>query len=115
MNSILISEVANLGLNEVDLLALVTNTSYDVIFYANVDGRRIQSNAMAEEDLIDSAALQAFYEKIAKIIQTDASFDPSALNIVKVGRNCEVSASKKERNAHVYAIKKEWRNQVLNI
>ena len=39
MNSILISEIMKLGLNEVDLLALVTDTSYEVVFYANVGGR----------------------------------------------------------------------------
>lgn len=114
MNCILISEIEKLGLNEVDLLALVTSTSYDVSFYANVDGRRIQSNTMVEEDLIDSATLTAFYEKVATIIRKDTSFDPDAMNIVQVGRNSEVSAFKMERNAHVYAIKKEWRNQVLN-
>ena len=114
MNSILISEIEKLGLDGVDLLALVTDTSYDVTFYADVDGKRIQSNTMADEGLIDSVRLMVFYEKIATIIRAESSFDVSALNVVTVNRNFEVSISKMERNAHVYAIKKEWRNVAIN-
>ena len=114
MDSILISEIGKLGLNEVDLLALVTDTSYDVSFYANVDGKRIQSNTMAEEGLLDPVKLMAFYEKIAAVIRAASSFDASALNVVKVNRNSEVSISKMERNSRVYAIKKEWRNVAIN-
>jgi len=112
MNSILISEIEKLGLDGVDLLALVTDTSYDVTFYADVDGKRIQSNTMAEEGLLDSVKLMAFYEKVATAIREDEGFDPRALNVVKVNRNSEVSVSQMERNARVYAIKKEWRNEV---
>lgn len=113
MNNILISEIEKLSLNEVDLLALVTDTSYDVSFYASVDGKRIQSNTMVEEGLIDSVILTAFYEKVATVIREDEGFDSSALNVVKVNRNSEVSMSKMERNTRVYAIKKEWRNLAL--
>lgn len=114
MNNMLISEIRKLGLTEVDLLALVTDTSYDVTFYADVDGKRIQSNTMAEEGLLDSVKLMAFYEKIATVIRTDSSFDANALNVVKVNRNSEVSMSRMERNAHVYAVKKEWRSVAIN-
>ena len=114
MNNMIISEIRKLGLGEVDLLALVTDTSYDVSFYANVDGKRIQSNTMVEEGLIDSVVLMAFYEKVATVIRMDEGFDPGALNVVKVNRNSEVSVSKMERNTRVYAIKKEWRNMAMN-
>ena len=114
MNGILISEIEKLGLDGVDLLALVTDTSYDVTFYADVDGKRIQSNTMAEEGLLDSVKLMAFYEKIATVIRAGSSFDASALNVVKVNRNSEVSMSRMERNAHVYAVKKEWRSVAIN-
>ena len=114
MNNMLISEIGKLGLNQVDLLALVTDTSYDVSFYADVDDKRIQSNTMAEEGLLDSVKLMAFYQKIATVIRADSSFDASALNVVKVNRNSEVSISKMERNSRVYAIKKEWRNVAIN-
>jgi uncharacterized HAD superfamily protein len=114
MNNDLVSEIAELGLNEVDLLAVVTDTSYEVEFYASVDGKRMQSNAMAEEGLVDSNKLFAFYEKVATVIRAEASFDSGALNVVKVSRNGEVSMTKTARNAHIYAIQKEWRNQVLN-
>ena len=114
MNNMIISEIRKLGLGEVDLLALVTDTSYDVSFYASVDGKRIQSNTMVEEGLIDSVVLMAFYEKVATVIRMDEGFDPGALNVVKVNRNSEVSVSKMERNTRVYAIKKEWRNMAMN-
>ena len=114
MNNNLVSEIAELGLNEVDLLALVTNTSYEVEFYASVDGKRMQSNAMAEDELVDSGNLLAFYERVAITIRADARFDSNALNVVKVNRDGEVSMTKTARNAHVYAIQKEWRKQVLN-
>jgi len=109
MNNKIISEIRELGLSEVDLLALVTDTSYDVVFYASVDGKRMQSNTMAEEGLLDTVKLMAFYGKVATAIREDEGFDPSSLNVVKVNRNSEVSMSKMERNTRVYAIKKEWR------
>lgn len=113
MNKLILSEVQGLGFTGIELLALVTNTSFDVVFYANVAGNFLQSNAMADQGLIDPVKLAAFYNRVATIIRSDANFDSTALNIVKVNRNNEVSVSTKERDSRVYAIKKEWRTAIL--
>ncbi len=113
MNKLILSEVQGLGFNGIELLALVTNTAFDVVFYANVAGNILQSNAMADQGLIDPVKLADFYNRVATIIRSDADFDSTALNIVKVNRNNEVSVSTKERDSRVYAIKKEWRATIL--
>ena len=37
------------GLTDVELLALVTDSSYEVVFYANYNGKTRQSNDLAED------------------------------------------------------------------
>lgn len=112
MNNILM-EIAALGLANVKLLALVTDTSYDVVFYADVEGGMIQSNTLAEQGKVAPEKLAAFYEKIAECVRSDPSYDNSVMNVVKVDQDTGVTFSTKERDCRVYAVKKEWRNAVL--
>ena len=40
------------GLSDIELLALVTDTSYEVVFYAKYDGKMRQSNDLAEDGIL---------------------------------------------------------------
>lgn len=111
----LVAVVEELGLKGVELLALVTQTSYDVVFYANVEGEKVQSNTLADQGGVDAILLADFYAKVAEIIRKDSAYDASKLNIVEVNPRCEVSVRKDAIDSRVYKIKKDWRSKVLGI
>lgn len=115
MKTQIIEEIKNLekkGIAKIDLLALVTDTSYEIVFYGDINGKKIQSNNMVEEDLIDSRIIDDFYEKINQIIANSEEFDKEKMNIVKVNNKYEIYFEKENRDIKVYKIKKEWRNTI---
>ena len=105
----LIDEINNLGLGNIELLALVTSTSYDVVFYATVNGKKYQSNALTEEGLFDILKMDNFYAQVASIIRNSADFDSNKMNIVSVSSASQIKWDYNERDCRVYQIKKNWK------
>ncbi len=108
----LFSTIAQLKLNSVNLLALVTKTTDEVVFYATVDGKIMQSNALAEDGLLDPLVLDDFYHKIVNIIRSSNKFKEDMMNVVKVSTNNEVDFSYESTSARIYAIKKNWKDSL---
>ncbi len=117
MEKEIIVQIENLekkGISNIDMLALITKTSSEVIFYGEIQGKIYQSNNMVEENLIDSLEIETFYENITKIIKTDKEFREEKMNIIKVNREKVFSIEIEDKDCKVYRIKKEWRNGILN-
>ena len=117
MEKQIIVQIENLekkGISNIDMLALITKTSSEVIFYGEIQGKIYQSNNMVEENLIDSLEIETFYENITKIIKTDKEFREEKMNIIKVNREKVFSIEIEDKDCKVYRIKKEWRNGILN-
>ena len=117
MGKEIIVQIENLekkGISNIDMLALITKTSAEVIFYGEIQGKIYQSNNMVEENLIDSLEIETFYENITKIIKTDKEFREEKMNIIKVNREKVFSIEIEDKDCKVYRIKKEWRNGILN-
>lgn len=117
MEKEIIVQIENLekkGISNIDMLALITKTSSEVIFYGEIQGKIYQSNNMVEENLIDSLEIETFYENITKIIKTDKEFREEKMNIIKVNREKVFSREIEDKDCKVYRIKKEWRNGILN-
>ena len=117
MGKEIIVQIENLekkGISNIDMLALITKTSSEVIFYGEIQGKIYQSNNMVEENLIDSLEIETFYENITKIIKTDKEFREEKMNIIKVNREKVFSIEIEDKDCKVYRIKKEWRNGILN-
>jgi hypothetical protein len=117
MEKEIIVQIENLekkGISNIDMLALITKTSSEVIFYGEIQGKIYQSNNMVEENLIDSLEIETFYENITKIIKTDKEFREEKMNIIKVNRKKVFSIEIEDKDCKVYRIKKEWRNGILN-
>lgn len=110
MNEIL-NEIKKLNLSDVRLLALITQTSYDVVFYALVDGKMQQSNALAESGKIDLLALDHFYETIFNIVKNDSEFNSAMLNIVTFSEKDGCRINYMPKDAKMYEIKKQWKTQ----
>ena len=117
MEKEIIVQIENLekkGISNIDMLALITKNSSEVIFYGEIQGKIYQSNNMVEENLIDSLEIETFYENITKIIKTDKEFREEKMNIIKVNRKKVFSIEIEDKDCKVYRIKKEWRNGILN-
>lgn len=117
MEKEIIVQIENLekkGISNIDMLALITKTSSEVIFYGEIQGKIYQSNNMVEENLIDLLEIETFYENITKIIKTDKEFREEKMNIIKVNRKKVFSIEIEDKDCKVYRIKKEWRNGILN-
>ena len=48
-------------------MALVTEKSYEVFFYGEINGKIYQSNNMIEENLVSVSVIEDFYKKIKDI------------------------------------------------
>jgi hypothetical protein len=117
MEKEIITQIENLekeGISDIDMLALITKTTSEIIFYGEIQGKIYQSNNMVEENLIDSLEIETFYENITKIIKTDKEFREEKMNIIKVNREKVFSREIEDKDCKVYRIKKEWRNGILN-
>ena len=112
--STLIDEIKNLGLGNLELLALVTSTSYDVVFYATINGKKYQSNALTEEGLFDILKIDKFYSNIATLIKNSSEFNEDSMNIVTVDASSDVKWEYAERNCRVYQIKKNWKSALFS-
>ena len=118
MEKEIITQIENLekeGISNINMLALITKTTSEIIFYGEIQGKIYQSNNMVEENLIDSLKIEKFYENIVKIIRSDKEFRKEKMNIVKVNREKEFSIEIEEKNFKFYKIKKEWKNEVYNV
>ena len=110
----LIDEIVKLNLGSIELLALVTSTSYEVVFYATVNGKKYQSNALTAEGLFDILKMDEFYSKVATIIRNASNFKSDSMNIVTVNSSATIKWEYAERNCRIYPIKKNWKNSFEN-
>lgn len=92
---------------KVDLLALVTDTSYEVTFFGYFNNKYEQSNILAEQGVIPFDALEAFYADIAKLVRSLPKYDAGKLNILKVDEG-EVSFRQKDRSSDTFTIVNRW-------
>lgn len=115
MNKKIIAAVNKLemdGVTGIEMLALVSETSYEVVFYGDCQGQRLQSNAMVENGLIDADVVDDFYKAIAQAVRSEASFDKDKMNIVKYYKDGTINLAYDEKNCRVYSIKKEWKKSL---
>lgn len=96
------------GLSDIELLALVTDTSYEVVFYAKYDGKMRQSNALAEDGILTLDFVDEIYAAVAKVVREDKKYDSGKMNIVKASGE-EITVEYNERNCRTYGLKKNWK------
>jgi hypothetical protein len=109
MNKVIekIKEYEKKGISDIHLIALVSDTSSEVIFYGVVNGAKYQSNNMVEEGKIDSGVVDSFYDEIANIVRSDKKFDSSKMNIIEAdSEECKVTYD--ERKCKTFKIIRDW-------
>lgn len=101
-------------IQEVELLALVSDTSYEVVFYGMCNGKRMQSNEMVECNAVEAGFMDTFYKEVAEAVRNDIRFSAAEMNIVKWHKNAELEFLRDEKTCHLYPIKRSWRQEAAN-
>lgn len=99
------------NLSNIKLLALVTETSYEVIFYAKYDGKMYQSNDLEVKGIVPINFTDEIYSEVAKIVREDKKYNSSKINIIKASEDT-VSIEYDEKNCSVYGVKKKWKAEI---
>lgn len=107
-----VKKITDMGISEVEVLALVSDTSYEVVFYGMCKGRMLQSNAMVEENLVSADVIDTFYKETADAVRQNPKFVKGKMNIVKYHKNGELNFAQDEKDCRVYSIKKEWKKSL---
>lgn|SRR5574344_1302465 len=100
------------GLTGVELLALVTDTSYEVIFYAKYNGEIRQSNDLAEDGVLSLDFVDGIYSSVANVVRADKKFDSGKMNIIKASSE-DVLVEYDDKNCRVYGLKKKWKENCV--
>ena len=106
-----IEKIEKKNLSDIELIALVTETSYEVIFYAKYNGKMRQSNDLAEDGVITLGFADEIYAEVAKIVREDKKYDSSKMNIVKASEDA-IKVEYDEKNCRVYGLKKKWKEEI---
>lgn len=99
------------GLSDVELLALVTDTSYEVVFYARHAGRLRQSNDLAEDGVLSPGFVDEIYEAVAKAVRESKKYASGRMNIVKASAE-NIETEYEEKNCRTYSLKKKWKETI---
>lgn len=100
------------GMTGIQLLAIVTDSSYEVNFYALRDGGLQQGNVLAEQGILDAHELDQFYKKVADMVRENVAFQADKINIFCYKQGGMASLTYKKQGTSNYLIKKEWKKEI---
>ena len=103
-----------IGSEKTVFFASVTETSYEMFFYAFLDGKPKQCYALAEQNVLDENELDSAFKEAVTIIRESKLFRKEKNNIVTfiVDRSgVRMDIRYYEKDAHMYRIKKEWKEE----
>lgn len=100
------------GMAEIQLLAIVTESCYEVDFYALRDGELQQGNTLAEQGILNPHKLDQFYKKVADMIRENVNFQADKINIFSYKQGKKASLTYKQQGTSNYSIKKEWKKEI---
>ena len=95
---------------DVELLALITDSSSEVIFYCRIDDRIYQSNDLVENGLYDGNKMEDLYQKITGAIRNAEKFRGGMLNIVKIDKANNISYQYVPQDSGCFKIRREWKS-----
>ena len=109
----LIKSLEEKGIGNIELIALVTSTSSEIIFYGDINGRRYQSNTIYEmEDM--AGIIDEFYEKVTESIRANREYDENKMNIVNASKNDAVVCYDDKR-CRIFPIIHEWESKASGV
>ena len=102
------------GSSKTVFFASVTETSYEVFFYAFIDGNPVQCFELAEQNLLDENELDTVFASIVEVIRNANIYQRDKNNIVTIiidKSGVKMDMAYVERDARMYGIKKEWKQK----
>lgn len=94
----------------------ITNTSYEIFFYAFIDGKPVQCYKIAEDGKIDGNELDLVFASVVEIIKESELFHDDKNNIATITvdkAGVKIDMDYYEKDARIYKIKKEWEHNIL--
>ena len=110
MNNILkeIKKLEEYNIKVINMLALITDTSSEVIFYCQYNNCLVQSNNLVEEYGISSVVIEKFYDIVAESVRKSKEYKSNLMNIIKVKDN-KIDFSYDDKGCRSYKIIKQWK------
>jgi hypothetical protein len=105
-----------LGSDKTVFFASITQTSYEVFFYAFIDGTPVQCYELAEEGKLDENELDSVFVVIVDIVKESKLFHSDKNNIVTITvdkSGAKMNVEYYEKDARMYKIKKEWEQNIF--
>lgn len=97
------------GITNIHLLALVTGGSSEVVFFGDYEGETVQSNEMAERDILKPGVVDRIYQDVKRVVRDSPLFRPGEMNIVTYDEGGEARIRYADRTQCNRArIKDEW-------
>ena len=94
-------------------LAMVSDSSYEILFYAKIREQLIQSNEMVEQGIIDISDVDSYYNAVVLFVRQSSRYITGKMNIVKLD-GVEVAEHKiDEINCNLFKVRKDWKSSVL--
>ena len=96
--------------------AAIGETSFEMLFYSYIDNKPVQCFDLAEQNILDENMLDETFEDITNIIKSSKSYDDGKLNVVTITldeKGIKMSVEYYEKDAHLYKIKKEWKQSLI--
>lgn len=94
----------------------ISQTSYEMFFYAFIDGKPVQCYELAEQGVMDENELAEVFESVVHIVKESKAFDEGKMNIVTVQvdkSGIELDVEHVDRDERMYRIKKGWEDKYI--
>ena len=102
------------GSSKTVFFASITETSYEVFFYAYIDGEPIQCFELAEHDMLDENELDTVFANIVDAIKESNLYQNDKNNIVTITvdkSGVKMDMEYVEKDARMYGVKKDWKQK----
>lgn len=92
----------------------ISETSYEMFFYAFIDGKAKQCFELAEEGELDGNTLDRVFEEIIQIIKKSKRFIVDKYNVATIiidKSRIDLDVEYYDKDIRMYKVKKEWKKK----
>ncbi|MCC8168762.1 MAG: DUF600 family protein [Clostridiales bacterium] len=111
-----IKKVIPTGSRKTVFFAEVTETSYEIYFYAFTGEKPVQCYTLAEQGELDENELDAVFEAVSNIIKQSKAYDKNKMNIATITvdhSGVYMDMEYYELNARMFILKKQWEQKYI--
>lgn len=94
----------------------ITNTSQEVFFYSDINGKFVQCYTLAEQNLLDENELSEVFDQIVAVLKESKYYDSDKYNvgtIVFSAKEYRFDMEYYDKDKSEYKIQKQWKRKNL--